>query len=224
VDLSVAEGEFVGVLGGRSEGKTSLLEIAAGLSPPEAGSVWFEGKDLARCSEDERTALLGDRIAWMPRENFADFQALEYIALPISMRGGGMAAAEEQAIMALRRVGAEGCAQAGWEDLSDWDRLMVTFARGFATRPRLMVVDDLLDGLGAGGTREASELLLGFARELRCGVLASASDLGALMAADRVFCFDGEGGITEITGTPNQPTANADQAEQADFPGAAEVG
>jgi predicted ABC-type transport system involved in lysophospholipase L1 biosynthesis ATPase subunit len=206
VDLAVAAGEFVGVLGGRGEGKTSLLEVAAGLCAPEAGSVWFEGRDLACCSEDERTALLGDRIAWMPRADFADFRAVEYVALPVSMRGGGMAAAEERAMAALRRVGVERCAHAGWEELSDWDRLMVVFARGYVTRPRLMVVDDLLDGLGAGGTREAGELLRAFAVELGCGVLASASHLGALMAADRVFCFDGEGGLAEITDTPHNPT------------------
>ena len=219
VDLTVAAGEFVGVLGGRGEGKTTLLEVAAGLRASEAGSVWFEGRDLARCSEDERGELLGDRIAWMPRGDFAEFRVLDYVALPLRMgSGGGMAAAEERAMAALRRVGAEGCANRSWEELSDWDRLMVTFARGYATRPRLMIVDDLLDGLGAGGTRQAGELLLAFAGELNCGVLVAASDMTALLAAHRVVYFDGEGGITTITDTPDQPT------NVVDFPGAAEPG
>jgi hypothetical protein len=61
-----------------------------------------------------------------------------------------------------------------------------------------MVVDDLLNALGAGGTREASELLLSLARELQCGVLVGASDMAALLAAHRVLCFDGDGGIVEI--------------------------
>jgi ABC-type cobalamin/Fe3+-siderophores transport system ATPase subunit len=202
--LTVAAGEFVGVLGGRGEGKTTLLEVAAGLRAPEAGSVWFEQKDLARCSEDERAELLGDRIAWMPRGDFAEFRVLDYVALPLRM--GGMVAAEERAMAALRRVGAERCAGRSWEELSDWDRLMVTFARGYATRPRLMVIDDLLDGLGAGGTRQAGELLLAFAEELDCGVLVAASDMTALLTAHRVLCFDGEGGITTITNTPDHPT------------------
>jgi putative ABC transport system ATP-binding protein len=198
VSLLVGEGEFVGVLGGKREGKTTLLEVAAGLAVPEGGKVLFEGEDLAKCSDDERTELLGDRIAWMPREDFAEFGVLEYVALPLAMGRGSMDGAEDVARAALDRVGAKGCIGRSYEALSDWERLLVTFARAYATRPRLMVVDDLLDGLGAGGTREAGELLLGIADELRCGVLAGASDMSALLAAHRVLAFDGEGGITVI--------------------------
>ncbi len=203
VSLTVGEGECVGLLGGRGEGKTTLLEVAAGLKTPEAGKVWFEGRDLGRCSDDERTGLLGDRIAWMPREDFGEFKALSYIALPLAMGRGGMRAAEDQAMKALKRVGAKDCEDRSWEELSDWDRLLVTFARGYATHPKLMVVDDLLDALGAGGTREASELLLSLARELQCGVLVGASDMAALLAAHRVLCFDGEGGITVMAESPH---------------------
>ena len=77
-----------GCLARAHEGKTTLLEVAAGLAVPEAGEVWFEGRDLAKCSEDDRTELLGDRIAWMPREDFADFGVLEYVALPLRYGAG----------------------------------------------------------------------------------------------------------------------------------------
>lgn len=207
VSLAVAEGEFVGVLGGRGEGKTTLLEIAAGLRVPDAGLVWFDGMELTRCAEDDRTALLGDRIVWMARGGFGEFDVLRGVSLPLAMgRGDERAAAEERGMAALRRVGAEGCADSSWDDLSDWERLLVTFARGYAARPRLMVVDDLLDGLGAGGTRQASELLLEFAGELACGVLVGASDMSALLAAHKVVRFDGDGGITTVTDTPHDPT------------------
>ena len=210
VSLTVAEGEFVGLLGGRGEGKTTLLECAVGLEVPEAGTVRFEGRDLGSCSDEERSDLRGDRIVWMPRADFGEFRVLHYVALPLAMGRKGMRAAEDQATEALRRVGVEHCSDRSWEDLSDWDRLLVTFARGYASRPRLMVLDDLLDGLGAGGTREAGELLLGFARELRCGVLAGASDLGALLATHRVLRFDGEGGLQQSrTRQRHQPRRHA---------------
>jgi predicted ABC-type transport system involved in lysophospholipase L1 biosynthesis ATPase subunit len=197
VSLTVGAGEFVGVLGAAHEGKTTLLEVAAGMAAPEAGEVWFEGRDLAKCPEDDRTELLGDRIAWMPREDFADFGALDYVALPLAMGHGPMEGVEDRARAALDRVGAKDCVGRSYGALSDWERLLVTFARGYAGCPRLMVVDDLLDGLGAGGMREAGELLLGIAGELDCGVLAGASDMAALVAAHRVYAFDGEGGIDE---------------------------
>jgi ABC-type cobalamin/Fe3+-siderophores transport system ATPase subunit len=216
VSFTVVAGEFVGLLGGRGEGKTTLLRIAAGVDKPEDGKVWFEGRDLAACSADERAAPLGDRIVWMPRANFGGFDALRYIAMPLATGSVGMRAAEERATAALKRVGAEGCAECQWGDLSDWDRVLVTLARGYASRPRLIVVDDLLDALGVGGTRQAGELLLSIVRELRCGVLAGASDLGALLVADRVLRFDGEGGLSGAA-EPSQPT------NLRDFPGTAQA-
>jgi ABC-type taurine transport system ATPase subunit len=215
VSLEVAEGEFVGVLGGRGEGKTTLVEVAAGLVVPEAGAVWFEGRDLVRCSDDERTKLLGNRIAWMPREDFGEFAALQYVGLPVSMRGGRRQG-EARAMDALRRVGAEGCADRSWEELSDWDRLLVTIARGYASAPRLMVLDDLLDALGPDGTREAGELLLSVARELQCGVLVAASDMSALLAAHRVLCFDGDGGLTVMAESDHPTTIVADLTDTAE--------
>jgi putative ABC transport system ATP-binding protein len=215
VSFAVWPGEFVGVLGGRGEGKTTLLEIAAGVEAPDDGAVWFEGRDLAPCSAEERAELLGDRIAWLGRGDMGGFQAVEYVGLPLAMgRGVGMRAGEDRATAALERVGAAECAHRGWEELSDWQRLLVVFARGVVSRPRLMVLDDLLDALGARGTREAGELLLSLAREMDCGVLAGASDIEALSAADRVFSFDGEGGVSVMA-------SSADAANVLDFPGSA---
>ena len=76
-----------------------------------------------------------------------------------------------------------------------------------------MVVDDLLDGLGARGTREANGLLRSLAQELGCGVLVAVSDLDALMGADRVLCFDG-GTLTVMADTH-------ENADIIDFPGRA---
>jgi putative ABC transport system ATP-binding protein len=215
VSFTVWPGEFVGVVGGRGEGKTTLLEVAAGVEAPDAGAVWFEGRDLRRCSAEERAELLGDRIAWLGRGDMGEFQAVEYVGLPLAMgRGVGMRAAEDRATAALERLGVADCAQRRWEELSDWERLLVAFARGVVSRPRLMVLDDLLDALGARGTREAGELLLSLAREMDCGVLAGASDIEALSAADRVFSFDGEGGVSVMA-------SSADATNVLDFPGSA---
>jgi ABC-type lipoprotein export system ATPase subunit len=191
VSLTVAAGEMVGVVGARGEGKTTLLEVAAGIELPDEGRVWFEGRDLVCCSAEERADLLGDRIAWMPREGTGDFEVLDYVGLPLAMgRGQRMRDADDLAMAALKRVGAVDAARKRWSELSNWERVLIAFARGFVGKPSLMVVDDLLDGLGPRGTREASELLLSLAGELRCGVLVAASDLDALLIAHRVLCFE----------------------------------
>jgi predicted ABC-type transport system involved in lysophospholipase L1 biosynthesis ATPase subunit len=191
VSLTVALGEVVGVLGARGEGKTTLLRVAAGIEPVDAGSVWFEGRDVTCCSVDERADLLGHPIAWVHREGMGDLRVLEYVGLSFGGSGLGQRDLEDRAMAALERVGVSGVEGHRWEELSNWERVLVAFARGYVASPRLMVVDDLLDGLGHGGTREAGELLLSLARELGCGVLVAASDLDALLVADRVLAFEG---------------------------------
>ncbi len=198
--LTVGAGEVVGVVGARGEGKTTLLEVAAGIELPDEGRVLFEGRDLACCSGAERADLLGDRIAWMPRDGAGDFEVLDFVGLPLAMgRGRGMRDADDLAMAALRRVGREDCARKRWGELSNWERVLVAFARGLVSEPALMVVDDLLDGLGPRGTREAGELLLSLAGELGCGVLVAASDLDALLVAHRVLCFE-DGALVVMSG------------------------
>jgi predicted ABC-type transport system involved in lysophospholipase L1 biosynthesis ATPase subunit len=218
VSLTVAAGELVGVVGARGEGKTTLLEVAAGIALADEGRVLFEGRDLACCSADERAGLLGGPVAWMPRDGADDFEVLDFVGLPLAMgRGCGMREADDLAMAALKRVGVVGAARKRWGELSNWERVLVAFARGFVGGPRLMVVDDLLDGLGPRGTREAGELLLAMAGELGCGVLVAASDLDALLVAHRVLCFE-SGTLTVMSGQTHQDTniINFTQRARAD--------
>jgi len=192
VELAVREREIVAVVGGRDAGKTTLLQIAAGLQRPDRGEVRLAGVELTRCSDTERARLLGRDLAWVHREGVGlDCKMLEYIALSLLMGDRrGRREAERLAMAALERVGAEDCAGLRWGDLSNWERVLVGFARGIARAPRLLIVDDVIDGFGMGRTRQAGELLLSFAEDPGCGVLMSASDLEAALIAERVWCFE----------------------------------
>jgi putative ABC transport system ATP-binding protein len=190
--LEVGAGEVGAVVGSRDEGKTTLLKIAAGIEQPEAGEVRLGSVELTRLSEQERARLLGDEIAWTHSQGTGvKLEILDYLALPLAMgRGHRRREARDRAKKALERVGAEGSAGRRWADLSDWERLLVGLARGIVCEPRLLVVDDMIDGLGMRRTREAGELLLALVRELGCGVLMSASDLEAVLIADRVWSLE----------------------------------
>jgi predicted ABC-type transport system involved in lysophospholipase L1 biosynthesis ATPase subunit len=194
VALEVHAGEIVAVVGPRHAGKTTLLKIAAGLEEPDAGTVRLGDLDLVGCSDEERSRVLGHEIAWIHGQSTrVRFVVLDDLALPLVMgRGHGRREAEDLAMEALGRVGVPECARRRWDDLSNWERVMVGFARGFACRPRLMVVDDVIDGFGMTKTREAGELLLSFAEETGCGVLMSASDVEPVLVADRMWGFERE--------------------------------
>jgi predicted ABC-type transport system involved in lysophospholipase L1 biosynthesis ATPase subunit len=197
VTLQVRTREIVAVIGGRDEGKTTLLQIAAGLQKPDRGEVWLAGVELTRCSDRDRAELLGREVAWVHRDGVGlDFRMLECIALPLMVgrRRRGKREAEHLAMQALERVGAEDCAELRWGDLSNWERVLVGFARGIVREPRLLIVDDVIDGFGMSKTREAGELLLSFVEDLGCSVLMSASDSEAALVAERVWCFE-RGGL-----------------------------
>ncbi len=162
VALEVRPREIVAVIGPRHAGKTTLLKIAAGLEKPDAGTVRLGSLDLAGCSDDERSRVLGREIAWIHADSTkVKFVVLEDLSLPLVMgRGHGPRQAQDRAMEALERVGVSECARRRWDELSNWERVMVGFARGFACRPRLIVVDDVIDGFGMTKTQEAGDLLL----------------------------------------------------------------
>jgi predicted ABC-type transport system involved in lysophospholipase L1 biosynthesis ATPase subunit len=214
ISLEVGAQEVVAIVGAREEGKTTLLKIAAGIETPNAGEVWLGDVDLARCSEQERARLLGAEIAWTHREGTGvKFRVLDYVGLPLVIgRRRGQREAQDLAIDALERVGAVGCAGQRWGDLSNWERLLVGLARGIACSPRLLVIDDLMDGFSMHRTREAGELLLALVGELGCGVLMSSSDMEAALAADRVWSLERgrlsklserDGGLADVIDFPS---------------------
>jgi ABC-type lipoprotein export system ATPase subunit len=213
--LGVAAGEVAAIVGAREVGKTTLLKIAAGIERPDAGEVWLGDLDLTRCTDVARSRLLGNRIAWLHNEGTGvKLQVLDYVGLPLAIgRGRRRREAHEQALEALERVGAGGCAAQRWTELSNWERLLVAFARGIAGAPELLVVDDMMNGFGMGRTREAGELLAELAREGRCGVLMSCTDLEAALVADRVWSL--EGGRLSVLSELQA------EADVIDFPGAA---
>ncbi len=216
ISLHVDRGEIVAVAGGRGEGKTTLLKVAAGLELPDTGEVCLGNVDLARCSDEERSRHLGGEISWVHRDGTGlRFEVLDYVGLPLAIgRRRRRRAVESLAMQALERVGATDCAHQRWEELSNWERVLVAFARGAIGEPRLMIVDDVVDGLGMRRTREAGELLRSLVGELGCGVLMSVSDLEAALVADRVWSFE-RGGLKLMADQTRI------QADIIDFPGSA---
>jgi len=197
--LDVQVGNVVCVLGMRGQGKTTLLQIAAGMESADAGVVSFKGQDLAALSDAELSCLLGEEIAWAGKSGPGTPQRmLDYVATPLLVRRSargqrwsgmrrwlgrrgdkqrdGERDVYARARAALERVGAPGCAEQQWETMSDWERALVEIAQAIVGEPALLVVDDLTDTLGRRETDEFTALLRSLSRELQMGVLMSVSD------------------------------------------------
>jgi predicted ABC-type transport system involved in lysophospholipase L1 biosynthesis ATPase subunit len=201
VSFDVERGEVVAIVGGRRAGKTTLLEIAAGITAPERGSVLLGEHELTRMPEHKRVRLRGREIVWLDRVGMSQqLQVARIVGWPLSLTCGRREAQRRAGVM-LERVGALDLAGKRWAELSPWELVLVGLARGFVASPDVVVVDDLLDGLGSDGTTQASRLARSLIGESasRSGLLMSVSDRDSAVLADRVWSL-GEGKLTPTSG------------------------
>jgi NitT/TauT family transport system ATP-binding protein len=140
VTLSVAQGEFVSVVGPTGCGKSTLLNVAAGLLAPSAGTVTVFGQPLTGLNR--RAGYLFQTEALMPWRN-----ALDNIAAGLVFRGMAKAAARAQAQDWLQRVGLSGCGDRYPHQLSGGMRRRVALAQTLVLDPQILLMDEPFSAL-----------------------------------------------------------------------------
>ena len=163
VDFSLGRHEAVGIVGPNGAGKTTLLNVLAGAYPPSAGSIRFNGSDVSALNAAARCRLGVARSHQVPRP-FSDMTVFENIFVAAAM-GGELkrAAAYDESIESLRLCGMLKVANRKAESLGLLDRKRLELARALATRPSVL----LLDEIGAGLTDSEASELVAIIRELR---------------------------------------------------------
>jgi putative ABC transport system ATP-binding protein len=172
VDLAVAVGELVAIMGPSGSGKSTLLALAGALDRPTAGTVSIGGRDLAGMSPTELAALRRRTIGYVFQDLnlLPGLNALENVALPLELDGRSMATARAEARDALERVRLGHCAARFPDDLSGGEQQRVAIARAFVGPRTLLLADEPTGALDS----VAGELVL---RELRALCDAGRSSL-----------------------------------------------
>jgi zinc transport system ATP-binding protein len=188
VDLAIAPGEIVTVVGPNGSGKTTLLRLLVGAERPGEGRV---------------VRRPGLRVGYVPQRLAVDR------TLPITVEGflalaGGT---REAAGQALGRVGIAGLARRQLAALSGGQLQRALLAQALMRRPDLLVLDEPAQGLDQQGEAQLYRLIDEIRHELGCGVLMVSHDLHVVMAAsDRVICLNGhvccEGTPTVVSAAP----------------------
>jgi|CZKG01.1.fsa_nt_gi ABC-type multidrug transport system ATPase subunit len=140
VCLEVEAGEIVAVWGMRRSGRSTLLRVAAGIEPPNAGTVRFDGRDL----RDRRCEVLGGDIAYC-RKTFRPSEGavtLDHLTVGQLARGVTPSVAISRARAALERAGAEACAARRPGELDGEECVRVAVARALALDPRVLLIDE----------------------------------------------------------------------------------
>jgi putative ABC transport system ATP-binding protein len=225
--LQLDPGEVLSVVATRSQGKTTLLRLACGILAPDEGRVLLGRHDLAQLSNSAHSELLREHIAWAGRTGPGmRLQMLDYVALRLAIgRRTRRRRVRTLALEALERLDVPHTANRYWEQLSDLERALVELAQAVAARPRLLLVDDLIDGFGMRETELLGRLLRALARELRIGVLMTVSDPEAALRSDRVLSLHRTRLVpmSPVPALPPQSNPRRTASENViDFPRAAE--
>ena len=189
VNLRVAPGSFVAIVGPSGSGKSTLLGLLAGLDRPTEGSVLLEGRALETLDEDELALLRRRRVGFV----FQDFQllanltAIENVLLPLELAGtaGGYVRAEERAADLLARVGLAERMHHYPSQLSGGEHQRVALARAFSTRPAILLADEPTGNLDGATGRAALDLLVGLREREGSTLVLVTHDTSVAERADR---------------------------------------
>ncbi|MBW7852518.1 MAG: ABC transporter ATP-binding protein [Rhodospirillales bacterium] len=159
IDLSVAAGETVGIVGPSGSGKSTMLMVIAGLERATAGRVRVAGADLSDLDEDRLATFRRDNvgIVFQAFHLMQTMTALENVAVPLELAGDRGAFARARELLAA--VGLEQRLEHYPGQLSGGEQQRVALARAFATRPRLLLADEPTGNLDGETGRHVIDLL-----------------------------------------------------------------
>ena len=192
IDLEVAEGEFIAVLGPSGSGKSTLLALMAGLDRPSSGSIVIRGERIDRLSEDQLALMRRHTIGFVFQsfQLLGNFTARENVMLPMELLGQPDARARANAL--LESVGLTERGHHYPSQLSGGEQQRVALARAFAPRPAVLLADEPTGNLDGATGRVVLDLLAGMrATEGATLILVTHDPAVAALADRRIHLRDG---------------------------------
>jgi len=195
VSLQLAAGEYVAVMGESGTGKSTLLNLIAGLDTPDSGRITLDGCDLAALDDAARTRLRRARMGFV----FQAFHLLPHlnvernVALPLALNGSSGREATDRVHELLSAVGMQDRANASPSQLSGGEMQRVAVARALVHRPALVLADEPTGNLDADSAAEVLELLAAqLKRDRAAGILVTHSEIAAA-TTDRILQLSRQG-------------------------------
>jgi putative ABC transport system ATP-binding protein len=208
LSLTVEAGELVAIMGESGTGKSTLLNLIAGLDAPDSGEIRFDGTALSSLDDTARTLLRRSAMGFV----FQAFHLLPHLTiaqnvrLPLDLAGVARVEAEHRTRAVLEAVGIGALARDYPRTVSGGESQRAAIARALVHEPRLVLADEPTGNLDAESATQVLTLLASEVRRRRAAGLLVTHSRSAARTADRVYVLSQDGlAVQENTGRTDRP-------------------
>lgn len=189
VEIEVAAGEAVAIVGASGAGKSTLLHLLGGLDRPSEGEVLLDGRDLAALSERELAAVRNQRIGFVFQFHhlLREFSALENVMMPQLIGGADPGAARRRARELLEQVGLGARASHRPSQLSGGEQQRVAVARALANGPVMLIADEPSGNLDTHTAEQLHDLFFRLRAEHGVAMVLATHNRELADRADRIL-------------------------------------
>lgn len=193
LNLALAQGELLAVVGESGAGKSTLLHILAALDRPSSGAVYSSGRNLADFTAAERARYRNREVGyvWQFHNLLLEFTAAENVTLPLLVRGERFNEAYRTAVNWLAEVGLGERAHHRAGELSGGEQQRVALARALAGEPMFLLADEPTGNLDAKNAAAVFDLIAELHRSHRLTSLIATHNLALAHRCDRVLRLSG---------------------------------
>lgn len=189
IDLEVAPGEMVAVVGSSGSGKSTLLHLLAGLDAPTKGKVFLNERCVHDMSEDEKCHVRNQSLGFIYQFHhlLPEFSALENVGMPLLIRGEEPQNILKRAGHLLEQVGLKDRMEHRLGELSGGERQRVAIARALAPDPACILADEPTGNLDPHNAERVLELFFDLQKKQQTSVVIVTHDHAIANRADRIF-------------------------------------